>query len=133
MTPIDSRKAFEILVKSIPGMEESWKEYVKKEYKNGEQPEFNYLDISEINSIIIEKFKNDQTVGFDQFWSEVDYLINNGDSFTSELMIIGLIEGIQNKAGWEKLNYYSGFDKWLKPTTKKAWDDLIDFWEKERN
>ena len=44
-------------------------------------------------------------------------------------MIVGLIEGIQNIGGGQKINYWTGFDKWLKPTTKKHWDNLIYSWE----
>ena len=51
-----------------------------------------------------------------------------------------MFEGIQNVGGPE-IDYYNSFDLWLQPTSKKKWDELIDFWEgkewrvpnKERN
>jgi hypothetical protein len=125
---IDSKTAFYILTNSLPDLREVWKKYLEEEYGNSKEPDFSYLDISVINRFVVDKFKNSQTKGFDEFWKNVELLINNGDSFTSELMVIGLIEGVQNVCGNSNLNYQTGFDNWIQPATKKAWNDLIEFW-----
>lgn len=131
-TKISVQHAFELLTSSIPGLKSRWIEYIKNEYKDKNYASnwFNqtYIDVSEISRFIIEAFKKQDTKYFPDFFDKLDYILIYGEEETIELMIVGLMESIQNIGGRE-INYYTGFDKWLKPTTKTAWRNLIDGWE----
>lgn len=62
------------------------------------------------------------------FFKKVEEILQTCDSEIENLIVIGLFESIQNIGG-NQINYYSAYDKWLKPLSKSKWEALIDFWE----
>ncbi|MBK8087619.1 MAG: hypothetical protein IPK31_06565 [Chitinophagaceae bacterium] len=120
--------ALDMLISVFPDLKEQWKNYLAEEYKNYNEERLDYIDIGIVIDYIVEKKKSNETKGFDDFFIRVENILTSGDSYTMELTIIGLLEGIQNVCGSE-VNYYDGFDEWLKPKTKKVWLELIEFWE----
>jgi len=87
-----------------------------------------YVDIGYISKFIVDKKKSGQTENFKQFFENAEEIMNHGDHYVQDLIVIGLFEGIQNIGGSE-IDYYHSFDIWLKDTSLKAWKELIDFWE----
>ena len=120
--------ALDMLISVFPDLKEQQKNYLAEEYKNYNEERLDYIDIGIVIDYIVEKKKSNETKGFDNFFIRVENILTSGDSYTMELTIIGLLEGIQNVCGSE-VNYYDGFDEWLKPKTKKVWLELIEFWE----
>ena len=125
-TNIDN--VFETLISTDNVLKEVFDSYIKDEYKDNKDERLNYFDIAEISRHLIDRLKNRQTENFDIFFDAVENILNDCDTEIENLIVIGLFEGIQNKSGPE-INYYTSFDKWLKPVSKAKWDKLIDFWE----
>lgn len=130
--PIDRDRAMEMLVSVFPELTQHWNSYLEEEYKEPDEERLYYIDIGETVRYIVKKKKNDNTDGFDEFFNRVEEILIYGDNYTQELIVIGLLEGIQNVCGGE-VNYYTGFNEWLKPESKKAWQNLIQFWERKRS
>jgi hypothetical protein len=86
------------------------------------------MDMGEIARYLVEKLIKGDTKNFDTFFDTVEVVVNNCDAEIENLIVVGLFEDIQNIGG-SAVNYYSGFDKWLKPVSKTEWDKVIDFWE----
>jgi hypothetical protein len=120
--------AFDMLTSAFPDLKQEWINHLKEEYQNYDEERLDYIDIGLIIRYIVEKRKNNETKGFDAFFICVEGILISGDNYTQELTIIGLLEGIQNVCRSD-VNYYIGFDEWLRPKTKKAWLELIKFWE----
>ncbi|MFK7971121.1 MAG: hypothetical protein AB8F95_12175 [Bacteroidia bacterium] len=90
-----------------------------------------YIDIGDIARFIVKKKKAQRTEHFEVFFEHAEELLTHGDDYVQNLIVVGLFEGIQNIGGAD-IDYYHSFDKWLKPSSLKAWKELIDFWEKRR-
>jgi hypothetical protein len=118
----------ETLISTDNSIKNLFENYLKEEYKDDEEERLYYLDIAEISRYIIDRLKNGQTENFDKFFDAAENVLNNCDTEIENLIVIGLFEGIQNIGGPE-INYYTSFNKWLKPLSKSKWDKLIDFWE----
>jgi hypothetical protein len=119
---------FETLISTDEILKEFFENYIKEEYKDDKDERFNYFDSGEISRHLIDRLKNGQTENFNFFFEAVENILNNCDTEIENLIVVGLFEGIQNIGGPE-INYYTSFDKWLKPLSKSKWDKLIDFWE----
>jgi len=124
--------ALETLISVFPNLKWQWESYKETEYQNYDEERLDYVDIGEVIRYIVEKKKCNDTSRFDEFFNRVETILVNGDDYAKEFMVIGLLEGIQNVCGFD-VDYYSGFNDWLKPETKRAWEELIDFWEGEKH
>ena len=122
---------FETLVPIFSDLKTKWDSYITDTYENNsyKTDRLDYVDIGEISRFIVNKFKRQETKDFGAFFEKVEMLLDEGDDKIDNLIIVGLLEGIQNNCGHENLDYHGGFNSWLKPLTKKAWDDLIFSWE----
>lgn len=125
----DTDKAINLLNDSLDGFKEKWGKYIDETYDDYAKESLDYVDIAEISRNICDRISARQTNDFDKFFDNLELILNNCNSDLENLMIVGLIEGIQNIGDGQKINYWTGFDKWLRPTTKKHWDDLIYSWE----
>ena len=119
---------FQQLISSDIDLKKFYDAYLIDEYQGDLSDRLPYYDIGRIASCIFEKFKSGEVQNFESFFGSVEVILENCDHYIGELMVIGLFEDIQNISGGE-IDYYKGFDKWLKPLSKKGWDELIDFWE----
>ena len=108
-------------------MRDRFYNYLKSEYQPGEE-RLLYLDIGEVSRHITIDYKKGETTYFSSFFEKVEEILQNCDDQVETLIAVGLFEDIQNILGKE-INYYSGFNDWLKPISKSKWDSLIDFWE----
>lgn len=110
------------------GLASHFEKYLAEEYPSKDEERLSYYDVSEISRYIIERVKANETSFFNDFFEKVEEILNDCDDEATNIMVVGLFEGIQN-AGGPEINYYFGFDQWLKPVSKKHWDNLIDDWE----
>lgn len=126
---LDIDRAMKLLTNSLHGFQPKWDKYVQETYKDYQKERLDYVDIGEHASFIRDGIFANNTEGFDKFFDTVEYVLNNCDSTVENFVVVGLLESIQNICSGEKINIWTGFDKWLKPTTKKVWDNLIFTWE----
>jgi hypothetical protein len=131
---IDNKTSLTILSNSCKELKADYNNYLLDSYQSLEFTEdrLPYIDIANISRFIVWKFKSNDTNCLDTVFQYAEIILNKGSETTQNLIIVGLFEGIQNIGGWHQVDYYKGFDKWLRQNSKKAWDDLIDFWEKEK-
>lgn len=109
-------------------LKDYYTEFYKKEYTDCNPNRRFYSDIASISRYIVHCTKTRKINFFDKFFDKIEHIITHCDSEVENLLVVGLFEGIQNIGGRE-IDYYFGFDKWLKPTSKAKWDNLIDNWE----
>jgi len=121
-------KVFKTLTSSDNELNQYFSDYLAVTYSDDLTEKLYYVDIAEISKFIVDKFKTGQIDFFSTFFSQVDIILTNCDTYIDELIVVGLFEGIQNICGLD-IDYYFGFDKWLKPESKSKWDTLIDGWE----
>ena len=108
-------------------MQDAYNRYLIEEYKDGEEKLF-YVDMGEIARHIVLDYKNRDTNYFSAFFEKVEEILQNCDDEVNALIVIGLFEDIQNLGG-KGINYYTGFETWLKPIGRLKWEKVIDFWE----
>ena len=118
---------FQKLISSDNDLKNYYDGYLIEEYKD--DPERNcYYDIARIADVIQGKYRSGNTENFGILFGNIEEILASCDHYVLELIVIGLFEDIQND-DTEKVDYHSGFDKWLRPLSKKEWDERIDFWE----
>ena len=126
-----NQKDIDEVIRDLISIDSALKDYYVECTKEDAEHDSNrifYLDIAYISRYVVDCVKTGRTDFFDKLFDKIEYVINNCDTEMENLMVVGLFEGIQNIGGRE-INYYSGFDKWLRPTSKIKWDNLIDSWE----
>jgi len=131
---IDQKTCLTILSNSCKELKADFNNYLLDTYQTLEYTDnrLTFPDIGNISRFIVWKFKFGDISCYDKLFKNADLILNKGSEATQNLIIVGLFEGIQNVGGWHKVDYYKCFDTWLRPKSKKAWDELIDFWEKEK-
>lgn len=123
-------KAIELLTTCSHEISACWNTFLKEEYPSDYAENRNDLvDVITLVDYIVGKLKEDRSDDFRVFFETVEQVLETGDDNAKELIIVGILEGLQNNCGLENLEYHNGFDKWLQPQTKKAWDGLIYLWE----
>lgn len=123
-------QAIDLLTASSHDINSCWNAFVKEEYGNNyAENRDDLIDIITLVDYIVGKLKEGKTNDFKAFFSSVEQVLENGDDSSKELIIVGLLEGLQNNCGLENIPYHTAFDTWLCPKTKKSWDGLIYLWE----
>jgi hypothetical protein len=127
---INSDQAIELLTSSSHNINSCWNDFIQEEYGNNylENRE-DLIDIITLVDYVVTKFKEGKTDDFKNFFTAVETVLETGDDTARELMIVGLIEGLQNNCGLENISYHTSFNQWLMPLTRKVWDGLIYLWE----
>jgi hypothetical protein len=117
---------FKKIVSGDPEFKIYYDTYLLEEYQIEGEERIYYYDIGITGNYIGEQYNKGNTANFPQLFECIECVLADCDKYIEELIVIGLFESIQNSSD---TNFYTGFDKWLKPLSKKAWNDLIDFWE----
>lgn len=127
---INVDQAIELLLSSSHGINSCWHSFLLEEYGNdyAEKRE-DLIDVITFVDYIVGNLKDDKTDDFKNFFAAIEQVLENGDDDAKELMIVGIIEGLQNNCGLENIEYHTQFNKWLMPKTQKTWDGLIYLWE----
>jgi uncharacterized protein YabN with tetrapyrrole methylase and pyrophosphatase domain len=122
-------EVFQKLTSSHEELKKFYKNYAVEEYADGVfDDRMYYYDIARVAAFINKMFLNKQTADFPNLFKDIEQILTNSDQFIQNLMVVGLFEGMQNTP---EINCYIDFNEWLQPESKKAWDDLIKFWEGE--
>lgn len=116
------------LISTDGSLKRYYQKKLKEDYSDGHTTRLIYLDIAHISRYVVECVKTEKTDFFERLFGKIEHIISNCDHDIENLIVVGLFEGIQNIGGQE-INYHFGFDKWLSPTSKIKWDNLIDGWE----
>jgi hypothetical protein len=127
---INVDQAIELLTTCSHEINACWNSFIKEEYNNDyAEKRDDLIDIITVVDYIVGKYKEERTEDFRVIFDAVEQVLETGDDTSKELIIVGILEGLQNNCGLENLNYHNGFDNWLKPLSKRAWDGLIYLWE----
>lgn len=123
-------QAIELVTTSSHGVSSCWNAFIHEEYGNdyGENRE-DLIDVITIVDYIVNNLKEGKTDDFKNIFSAIEQVLETGDDAAKELMIVGVIEGLQNNCGLENIDYHHTFNQWLGPKSKKTWDGLIYLWE----
>jgi len=127
---INVDQAIELLISSSHEINTCWSAFIHEEYNNDYAENRNDLiDVITLVDYIVGKLKDEKTGDFKPFFEAVEQVLENGDESSKELIVVGILEGLQNNCGLENIDYHTGFDQWLMPSTKRVWDGLIYLWE----
>jgi hypothetical protein len=123
-------QAIETLTGSSHGLNSCWTNFIQEEYGNeyAEKKE-DLIDIITVVDYIVNNLKEGKTHDFKDIFAAVENILENGDDVARELMVVGLVEGLQNNCGLENIDYHLTFNQWLMPKTQKIWEGLIYLWE----
>jgi hypothetical protein len=121
----NNSEAIGVLLESCPGIAPEWEEHLA--WWGCEERGY-YNDISVIAHYLVNCVRIGQTDFFPGVFELVEHYITAGDEDTRNLMIVGLLEGIQNVASWETSGYVV-FEQWLGPRSQMAWRQLEQLWE----
>jgi len=127
----DLPNAFNLIVNSFNSLKKYWDEYSEIEYSNTIFDRNYFMDFAEVARLIINLKSNKQTEHFDDFFFSIEKVLCYCNFDTEEVIVTGLLESIQNSALAVNMDIKNDFDEWLRPSTKKYWQDLINFWDKE--
>ncbi|MHC1703012.1 MAG: hypothetical protein AB9846_03790 [Tenuifilaceae bacterium] len=123
-------QAIELLTSSSHEINSCWNAFIHEEYGNDyADNRDDLIDVITLVDYIVGNFKQGKTNDFKSFFAAVEEILEKGDDSSKELIIVGLLEGLQNNCGLENLDYHHAFDGWLGTKSKKAWDGLIYLWE----
>jgi hypothetical protein len=121
--------AIKALTNALPDFYKQWEKYLDENYKDYPKERLDYVDISEHARFVRDSILSNNLKDFDEFFNTIEFILNHCDSIVKDFMVAGLIESIQNTCSGAKINIWTGFDRWLKPTTKMHWDNQIFTWE----
>jgi hypothetical protein len=123
-------QAIEMLTTSSHEISSCWNDFIRDEYNNDyAEKRDDLIDIITLVDYIVGNLKEGKTDDFKDFFAAVEQVLENGDDSAKELIIVGILEGLQNNCGLENIDYHTVFNRWLNPKTKKTWDGLIYLWE----
>jgi hypothetical protein len=75
----------------------------------------------------VEQVKNNQTERVAAFFDRVEHQIIYGSDEVRQMLIVGLLENLKNKASIQNLDY-AVFEPWLGAETHVAWRWLEKRW-----
>jgi len=123
-------QAIELLTSSSHDISSCWNDFIHEEYNNDyAEKRDDLIDIITVVDYIVGKLKEGNTGDFKNFFGAIEQVLENGDDSAKELVIVGILEGLQNNCGLENIDYHCCFNSWLNPKTRKTWDGLIYLWE----
>ncbi|UKB83216.1 hypothetical protein LF887_19705 [Chryseobacterium sp. MEBOG06] len=117
---------FDLLVSDSPYLKKNWDEYYNKEYKDSRE-RLLYFDMMAISAFVIELFQKKKSKDLQSFFDKVEIVLKDADSEVKNLILSGLIEGIQQICQYENIDMRYEFNTWLSPLTQKNWDEITDF------
>jgi hypothetical protein len=123
-------QSIELLTSSSHEITSCWSSFIREEYGNNyAESRDDLIDVITLVDYIVARLKEHKTDEFRAFFQAVEQVIDNGDESSKELIIVGLLEGLQNNCGMENIEYHHVFDTWFGTKSKRAWDGLIYLWE----
>jgi hypothetical protein len=121
---IERAQIMSLLLDACPSYRTRWDEYTS-------EPEYGadlyYVHLGDFAHHLVALYQAGRTSEFSSVFEVVEQLIIGGDAFVSEAAVIGLLEGIQNVAGWQGTDPEE-FVPHLMPESAKWWEKLNRFW-----
>ena len=119
-------EAIALIVNSNPELKAYWDNTIDEEYEGAyEENRQDLIDIITVVDYILEKFRSNDTSDLHAIFANIEEAFQNPSTDTKELIVTGILEGLQNGCDMEQLDYRSGFDGWLGKKSKRAWEGLI--------
>lgn len=119
-----------LLLEVCTSFKEKWKEHLQDSLDRREEYTILYTDFSEFARHLAELVKDNNFEEFQDIFDKVEYLLQDGDPFVQEAIVVGLLEDFQNGLLRDGCNF-NIIEKYLKPETKKYWIKVIKFWNGE--
>jgi hypothetical protein len=125
---INLSKALDALTAVTNDLQKHWTDYLNLEYENGKylNDRSYFDDMAMIADYIAEKLKQNDTESFTLLFDALENIFSKYDMTTCSIISAGLLESIQ---AHKAIDYYFGFNQWLKPATLKWWEGGINYWE----
>ncbi|BCZ47995.1 hypothetical protein psyc5s11_40620 [Clostridium gelidum] len=123
---VQRENVMELLINLCPSFEGKWKEHLEDNFDRDCETIL-YRDLYVFARHLTELTINNSFGDFNDIFDEIERLIQEGDSFVSDAIVVGLLEDFQNgllSNGYE----LKIMEKYLKPDTKKYWIALIKYW-----
>jgi len=131
MSKPSQQQAISALLTQLPSIQDSWNNHLD-DWEGEDAGDYN--DMSVIIHHIVDKYPSYESANhkvdtseFSSFFAKVEELLLIGDEAINELITIGLFEGIQNVTASDS-KQWTRFETWLGDYSKKAWNDVIMFW-----
>jgi hypothetical protein len=123
--------ALDILTAENDEIQKFWTDYLDQEYENGKYLDNRsyFDDMDKIADYIAENWRKKEYNNFKHFFDTLENIFTEFDLTTCSIISAGLLESIQAHKG---VDYYLGFNQWLKPNTLKWWKGGIEYWERRR-
>jgi hypothetical protein len=120
-----------LLFEACPWLSETWDE-VAGENADTDSPggRLGYLDAAWVVGQLADRLVAGDISGFDAMFDLIERLVIEGDSYVSELAVIGYLEGMQMETVSSHGADPEAFRPWLRPLSAKYWQAINDFWER---
>lgn len=123
-------EVFSRLVSCDTELKSVFENYLKEYYYDGDfSYRMKFQDMDKIGEFILKKLSSNQTIFLPVFFSVVEKILLKADKNETGLIVVGLFERLSKQTKTGMTN--SHFNEWLGPCSKKAWDDLIEFWNQK--
>jgi hypothetical protein len=120
---------FEPMLVACPVFVPVWRAFLN-EWEDSEEELPYFVALGDLARHLVEQLDAGATQNFEAVFAVVERWYCEGDSYTKEAATIGLLEGIQNVSLNRGIDPRR-FEFWLKPESKRRWDELNRFWNGE--
>ncbi len=127
-----SEQVIENIINVDPELKKLWDEMIVEDYgsvadydKNKEDS----VDMITIIDYIIESVETKKTTALQALFQEIEKGLVHGDEYTSELIAVSFLEGLQNAGRIREIDYHNVFHEWFQDETKRIYNGLIAIWE----
>lgn len=115
-----SQEAFETILTAVPDFQPRYQRFLS-DWQGEDTPW--YLAMGELAHYVIETYEEGDTTHYQELFSAVERVLQNGDSEVQNLIWVGLLEAIQNIAS-NQSSSPDVFRAWLGPQSLIAWDEV---------
>lgn len=120
----------DLILAALPDLREEWAE-IEEENADPESAggRLGYLDAGWVVRGLADRFACGETTDFDAAFALIEGLIRDGDTYVSELGVIGYLEGLQMASVTSRGVDPEAFRPWLGPLSQRYWEAIRRFWE----
>ncbi|MBM2622807.1 hypothetical protein JIG36_45635 [Actinoplanes sp. LDG1-06] len=119
-----------LLLTALPSLSDEWAEIADDNADPGSPGgRLGYLDAAWVVGHLADRLAASDTSEFDAAFDYIEHLILHGDSYVSELGVIGYLEGMQMQTVTSRGVDPEAFRPWLRPLSAKYWEAINRFWE----
>ncbi|HEX2970835.1 MAG TPA: hypothetical protein VHP11_00790 [Tepidisphaeraceae bacterium] len=125
---IHTQDMLPLLVEACPSFAPRWEEGSADSFLDKEGNLLMYIALGSLAHHLVNLGSAGKCDEFPAVFAVVERLQVEGDHDVREAATIGLLEGVQNHAGWARLD--TGiFLRHLGPESRKWWEKLEQFWQ----